>query len=75
MNNAGKHGRQPFELNYFPLLIERIILSNKKKKFAKIFTVVFFKAFSKNKKIFGIIGPVIYLFINYNKIINYILII
>ena len=41
--------RQPFEWNYFPLLTERIVLSNKKKKFEKIFRS-FFKAFSNKKR-------------------------
>ena len=41
---------QPFEWNYFPLLNGRIVLSNKKKKkFKKIFSSFFFKAFSKKK--------------------------
>ena len=38
------HGkpRQPFEWNYFLLLTGRIVLSNKKKKFEKIFNSFFF---------------------------------
>ena len=35
----------------FPLLTGRIVISNKKKKFEKIFS--FFKAFIKKKKVFG----------------------
>ena len=37
------HGqpRQPFELNYFPLLNGRIVLSNKRQKFEKIFSSFF----------------------------------
>ena len=59
--------RQPFEWNYFPLLIGRIILSNKKRNLRK-YSVVIFKAFSK-KKVFG--GPCIY--INYLWLIYYVL--
>ena len=47
--------RQPFEWNYFPLLTGRIVLSNKKKKFEKIFSRFFLKHFPK-KKLLG--GPV-----------------
>ena len=46
------HGqpRQPFEWKYFSLLTEMIVLSNKKKKFEKIFSS-FFKHFPKRKVI------------------------
>ena len=47
--------RQPFEWNYFPLLTERIVLSNKKRNLRK-FSVVFLSIFHK-KKVFG--GPCI----------------
>ena len=40
--------RQPFEWNYFPLLTERIVLSNKNRNLRK-YSAVFFKAFSKKK--------------------------
>ena len=39
---------QPFEWNYFPLLIERIVLSNKKRNLRKY--SFFFKVFSKKKR-------------------------
>ena len=45
--------RQPFEWNYFPLLTERIVLSNKIRNLRK-YSAVLFKEFS-NKKLFG--GP------------------
>ena len=53
------HGqsRQPFEWNYFPLLTERIKLSNKKRNLRKYSVVFFFKAFSKKNKLFC--GPCI----------------
>ena len=43
------HGqlRQPFECNYFPLLIGNIVLLNEKKKFEKIFRSFFLKHFQK----------------------------
>ena len=45
------HGqpRQPFEWNYFPLLTGRIVLSNKKKRNLRKYSVVSFKAFSPKK--------------------------
>ena len=48
------HGQpsQPFEWNYLPLLTERIVLSNKKRNLRK-YSVVFFKAFSIKKGIWG----------------------
>ena len=48
------HGqpRQPFEWNYFPFLTGSIVLSNKKKKFEKIFRS-FFKHFPKKKRYFA----------------------
>ena len=46
---------QPFELNYFPLLTGRIVLSNKKINLGK-YSIVFLSIFQK--KVFG--GPYIY---------------
>ena len=45
------HGqpRQPFELNYFPLLNKMIVLSNKKRNL-RIYSSVFFKYFPKKTK-------------------------
>ena len=50
--NTAEHNAWPAEAlwNYFPLLTERIVLSNKKKNLRK-YSVVFFKAFSKKKVI------------------------
>ena len=56
------HGqpRQPFELNYFPLLNERIVLSNKKRNLRK-YSLVFLSILQKNE-VFG--GPCIYFCLN-----------
>ena len=45
------HGqpKQPFELNYFPLLTGILILSNKKRNLRK-YSVVFLKHFPKKKR-------------------------
>ena len=55
---------RPFEWNYFPLLTGRILPSNKKKKFEKIFNSFFLNHFPKEKR--NLADPLHYKYLLYS---------
>ena len=63
--------KQPFELSYLSLLTVKIVLSNKKKRNLRKYSIVFFKAFSKKKLFVGLCTFVLTFRVDSIQISNY----